>query len=233
LQVHDPEEELLFLPEDKRQAALQVLIEGGGEDKKAKFQNDHPNFDPARELFDDKLKLLAQVLSASELEEYRLRHSPKVGWLREEVQYLNCTPEEFKALAELRERHLRPGNQDLSVDRATAMDEVRALFGNERAREYECVSDFGYLNVRRAADRAGIASDLGDRAGRIAYEARVAVERTAKDGALRSEERRRRIQELQSQAEMRLSAALGNTPQPALRSALVSTLQNTAATFRP
>jgi RNA polymerase sigma factor (sigma-70 family) len=232
LQLHGTESQLLFLPADQRQAALQTLVEGGFEEKVALLLETSPNYDE-RELFDDKLKLLAKVLSPDELKEFRLRYSPKAEVLRTEVQYLDCTEEEFKALLDLREKHLGPGNDNLGVNRSIALEDVRTLFGNDRAQDYELVSDSGYLNVRRASDRAGLASDLGDQAGRIAYEARMAVEKTARDASLSSEERQRRIQTLQAQAELRLNAAMGSSPQPAVHRALLSTLKNTAFMVRP
>jgi hypothetical protein len=55
------------------------------------------------EMFKEQLKVLATVLSPSELEEFRLRMSHSAEMLRVEVQYFNCTPEEFKLLLDGRE----------------------------------------------------------------------------------------------------------------------------------
>jgi RNA polymerase sigma factor (sigma-70 family) len=225
--------ELLFLPADKREAARQALQETGvggraGVTRVGEVAVVQP------EPFDEKLKLLASVLSPEELEEFRLRNSPRAQWLRGDVQYFNCMPQEFKALLDLREQHLGPDRKDhLSVDHATAIEQVRMFLGEERAKEYERVSDHGYLNGRRAAERAGFPAELADQVGQIVFEARVAAERTAKNTSLSVEERRRQVQTLQAWAEWQLDTALNWQASPAIRSALRMTLASTAQFIRP
>lgn len=119
------------------------------------------------------------------------------------------------------------------MDRSTAIEEVRQIFGDDRVEEYNRVTDYGYSNVSQAADRAGLPADVCGLAGGIAYEARLAVEQVARDASLSPEDRKQQIQALQSQAESRLIAALGSPPNPAIRRALVMTLENTVATCHP
>ena len=232
LHSSDAEGQLLFLPEEKRQAACRALRDSGFEAKAANLREAEPNSDQ-RELFGEKLTILAQVLSPGELEQFRLRASPRAQWLRGDLQYFQCTAEEFQALLDRREEHLKEQPFTLSVDRATALEDVRALFGEQRAKEYERASDFGYLNGRSAAERTGLWSDLADQAGQIVYEARLEVERTAKDSSLSSEERQRQKQATLTDAEARVNAALGPNASAGVLHALRRTLDNTAQVTRP
>ena len=181
LQLHETDTAFPFLSADKREAARQALQASGLEARITKMREMEPGSDPERELFDQKLQVLAKVLSPDEQEEFRLRNSPRAQWLRGDVQYLDCTPDQFKALLDLREQHLGSASSHLTadnVDRATAIADVRNVLGEERAQEYARVSDYGYRNGRMAAERAGLAPELADQAGQIVYEARLALEQT-------------------------------------------------------
>jgi RNA polymerase sigma factor (sigma-70 family) len=218
-----------FLPEERRQAVNDALREGGFDERIA----EKPNSD-GREFFDEEIKALADVLTTHELEQFRLHNSPRAQWLRGDVQYVNCTPEEFKALLDLREESLGPDAKDhLSVSRQTEIEQGRAVLGEERGKEYERLTDYGYLNGRRAAERAGLPDDLADRVGQIVYEARIAIEQLGKDSSLPVDERKDRAQNLKLLAESQLTAGLGGQPGPAVLSAMRGTLDNTAQMIRP
>src|SRR5437867_183250 len=149
LQLHGSEQELLFLPENVRQTALGALAEY---DQKEMFE---PDRSPSnRDRFAAKLQLLSSVLSSSELEEFKLRNSPDAQNLRMEIQYFPCTPDEFKMLLQARETSGGPSLDLLS--RAAAADQVKKLFGEDRAREFERLSDMFYINIRRAAEENGL-----------------------------------------------------------------------------
>jgi hypothetical protein len=233
LQTWGSGHELLFLPADKREAALQVLTESGFAERLAKFQELNQGMPPGRDLFAEELKILAPVLSPTELEEFRLRHSPTAQQLRNEVAYLNCTPAEFKELMDLREQDLGPAAANLGVDHAIAVDEIRKLLGDDRARDFERVSDMGYFNVHAAADRAGLPADLADQAGQIAYDLRTAAELIARNTTLSTEERQRQVQALMAPAEARLEAALGDQAGAAIRVNLRNVLTMTAQPIKP
>lgn len=232
LQFQPAELQMLFLSADTRAGAQRALQESGIEETMTKMRAANPNSDPEREFFDQKLKVLAQVLSPEELEEFRMRKSPRANWLSDDVRYFNCTKEEFKALLDAREQSLGPDKKDhVAVDGATAIEQVRTLLGDQRALEYERVSDYGYHNGRAAAERIGLPEDLADQAGQIVFETRVAAAETARNTNLPAEERRLEIQRLQTEAEARLSAS--GLPDAGIRNALRRTIANTAQSIRP
>jgi hypothetical protein len=224
----DPNEApYLFLPEDRREAVLSALRQSGLLEK----QHDLPNRRDGRsyaqvekELQEEKDRLLASVLSPVEFTEYRLRNSPLAEGLRHELQYFNCTPEEFLRLLEARERG---GNKVATGDpnRGPATAQVRELLGEERAREFEKVTDYFYVFARGALERLGQPTELADDGWLICHDARKAAERLVQDRTLTVAERQRRVRELQAEAERRLNELLGTKASGLLRQNLNIALQ--------
>jgi hypothetical protein len=149
------------------------------------------------------------------------------------VDYFGCTAAEFKALLDLRDQRLGTSSPNLAVDRATAISDVRGLLSDERAREFERVSDNNYLNARRAAERAGGSPELADRAGQITLEAQAAANKIASDAALSAPERQRLVDLLRSQTEKRLDELLGERPASGVRRNLRVALNVTASGINP
>jgi hypothetical protein len=209
LQLHGSEQELLFLPADRRETALQALADVDFETKEVELRSrDHYTQAEERRLVDEELKLLAKVLSPEELLEFRMRNSETAQSLRAEVEYFNCTPEEFRQLMESRER---AGNKKLGnlADRTAATDEARKLFGDERAKEFERVTDLYYINARRAAEEQGVPLEQVDQAWQVTHDLGAAAGPVAKNSNLSAEERARQVRTLVQQAEARLIELLG------------------------
>jgi hypothetical protein len=235
LQVHGSEQQLLFLPADKRKAALQALNDADFEVKEAKLYAQDGYSQAAQEkLFAEKVKVLAGVLSPEELEEFRLRHSQTAQSLRMEVEYFNCTPDEFKTLFAACEQKAdgKSYGPDL-LNRTAATEEVRKLFGDERAKEFERVSDLFYINIRRPAEEQGIALSLVDQAWQVTRDARTAAEQAARNTSLAAEERKRQVQALRRQAESRLTELLGEKASQGARRDLRNVLGVSEANIKP
>jgi hypothetical protein len=208
VQVDGNEQQLLFLPEEKRQAALEAL--GEGRPKEGLDFDENSLIDLSR--FEDKVKQLAQVLSPEELKEFRLRSSPIANSLRNNAQYLNCTPDEFESLVE--QRAQAGGGSDISVSL------VRDVLGDDRAKEFERVSNMNYLNARYAADRAGLSDELGDHVGTLTADALAQAQRLAGDNTLTPAEIQDRLKSLQSDTEAKLEEMVGKPAATGLRSNL-------------
>ena len=98
IELRNSDRPLLFLSGEKRDAARKALQESGVESLIARMQEANPGSDPEVGLFAKRKAVLLKVLSPEELDEYEMRNSPKAQWLRGEVNYLDCSKEEFKAL---------------------------------------------------------------------------------------------------------------------------------------
>jgi hypothetical protein len=207
--VFGNEQTLLFLPADQREAALQALADADFNTKSEELHSREGHSNAVdQKLFNEALQTLAKVLSPSELEEFRLRGSPRADVLRTELQYFNCTPEEFRQLLDSREQSR---NKDLGnlLDRTAATEEARKLFGEDRAKEFERVTDLLYINARQAAEEQGIALDHADQAWQVTREVRAAAVRVATDSNLPAQERARQTEALVAPAQARLIELLG------------------------
>jgi hypothetical protein len=210
LQVYGNEQNLLFLPADRREAALQALADADFETKSAEVHA-HAGYsnEVDRDLFNEALQTLAKVLTPAELEEFRLRSSPTANALRNEVQYFNCTPEEFRQLVDSRE-HASEKNLGDPLNRTAASEEVRKLLGDERAKEFERVTDMFYINTRRAVEEQGAPLESVEQAWQVTRDVRAAAVLVVKNSNLSAEERTRQTQALMQPAEARLIELLGS-----------------------
>jgi hypothetical protein len=203
LQVQGSEQQLLFLPSEKRAVALQALADADLEMKEEELHN-------RQELYDKKLKALAGVLSPEELQEFRMRNSRTGQMMRVELQYFDCTPEEFTQLFAIKARPAGDEgyNPDL-LNRTAATEEVRKLFGDERAKEFERVTDVYYIKAREAAEEQGLPLGRADQAWQVTRDMRTAMSLLAKNTDLPAEEQTRQRQALVQRAEARLIELLG------------------------
>jgi len=219
LQLHGSEQQLLFLSPEKREAALKALADADFEAKEMEMhsRNSYRTADEQR-LFDEKMKLLTGVLAPEELEEFKLRNSQTAQNLRMELEYFNCTPEEFKQLYAVREQKTDGKNYgpDL-LNRTAATKEVRKLFGDERAKEFERVTDMFYMNTRRSAEEQGIPLETIEEAWRVTRDVRTAADAAEKNSALSVDERKQQVQALRQQAEAKLIELLGDKASRATR----------------
>ena len=152
--------------------------------------------------------------------------------LRTELQYFDCTPDEFKTLLDRRDQNTKKYGPDL-LNRAAASEEVRKLFGDERAKEFQRVTDLFYINARSAAEEQGLPLERADEAWQITRDARAAADQAANNSSLAAEERRRQVQALREQAETRLDALLGEKAARGVRRDLRNVLTATEANILP
>jgi hypothetical protein len=225
LQVERNEAQLLFLPVDRREAALRALADADLESKEKRLlsQANYSTQDEQK-LFNEKLDLLANALSPEELEEFHQRNSPTGLMLKLQVRYFNLTPDEYKQL--LLAKESSGGSQE-------TRDLVQKLFGDERAKEFEHVSSAFYFNARQSAEAEGISLDRVDQAATLADDSMKQAFATVQDKTLPVEERRARLKELEAQAESKIKDLLGEKASRALRRDLRNALRSSASHMQP
>jgi hypothetical protein len=156
------------------------------------------------------MELLAKVLSPAELDEFKSRNAPAAENLRMETRYFELAPAEFKLLLDARLQNSRSENAgpDL-LNRSAAVEQVRALFGEERAAEFERKSEMFYINSRWAAEDQGLSAETGEAAWRITRETRNAAVRLAESTPLSTAEGKAQLADLLIQTRTQLAAMLG------------------------
>ena len=234
LQLQGNGRQLLFLPADKRATALGVLAEVGLDTRELEvISQGRYSQTQIQDFFDDKLNLLARVLAPSELEEFRLRNSPQAEQLRVELQYFDCTPDEFKQILDARQQSKSKVATNDLLNRSPATAQIRELFGDARAEEFERVTDLYYQNARRATEQFDLPTELADQAWQVCRDARASADQVAQNNVLSADQRRQQVQALQAQADRRLADLLGESPSRALCRDLKVVLDCTEAGIQP
>ena len=98
----------------------------------------------------------------------------------------------------------------ISSTERLGIEEVRKLFGDERAKEFGRVSDMFYINARRGAEENGVPLEQVDSAWQVTVDARAKAAQLAADSSLPIAQRKEQVAALQQQAEARLNELLGS-----------------------
>ena len=225
VQLHGSEQQLLFLPADRREAALQALADADFETKEARFQmrSSYATKDEQK-LFNEKLAVLKDVLSPEELESFRQRNSPAGAHLKNEVRYLNLTPAEYQQLLLAKEA---------SFGEKPTQELVQKLFGAERAEEFQRTSSAFYINAREGAEAEGISLVRVEQVAKLANESMTSGLALIQDKTLSVETRKARLAELQAQAEREIQSLLGVKASKAVVRDLRNVLRSSALQIRP
>jgi hypothetical protein len=214
LQVHGPEQILAWLPEERRAAAMAALEKSGylaEEEKKMITSQNGDGLEQFRMWQEKAAGILESVLTPEELSEYRMRTSQAGGALRSELRYFDATQAEFDALVELHDRMAKekPVTPDFYARKAEEVAAAKQIFGAERGREYERNTDLFYAWSRDAADRYGLPEETAAQAWTVKRDTMSAADQIRRDATLADLEKKRRLTELQGQAEAQLNDILG------------------------
>ena len=206
-QVTRDEQQLSLFPPDKREAALQALKAAGLDTRESSIGSSADNMDQSQR-FEEKLKVLASVLSPEELDLYHIANSPARTRLGSSLRYFNLTQDELVGLLSAMEEDR---SQQQPVKAA-----VLSFFGEERTREFEFVSSAEYMTARSGAEEEGVPLDRVEQAARLGGDYVKSLLATANDKTLSIEDRKARKLAMQSQAEGSIEAILGKKASRAL-----------------
>ena len=119
------------------------------------------------------------------------------------------------------------------INRGPATEQVRQLFGEERAKQFEKTTDMYYQSARNGLEMTGQPVELADRAWEISREARTTAERLAQESGLSVEERKQQLKGLRLETDRRLNELLGEKAARGVRQNLGVVLEVTEANLKP
>jgi hypothetical protein len=213
-----------FLPENKREAALQYL-----QDFEEKAQEMYRNIGPfwdaeARaeqsKLEADRLAGLAQYLTPAELREYELRNSQMASQLMSEINGLSMSREQYEALFDLRKKYgnsiYNYGDIETKADRDRVTQnqkdmkaEISQTLGTDFEKQYERTTDYSFQQLTRLAQRNEMPADT---AGKV-FDMKDSYEAGAKtlkdDPSMTPDQRAQALQQLRTEAQDGIKAMLG------------------------
>lgn len=223
LQLHGLEQELLFLPSERQQAAKLALARFARKEERLMNESQDPN-GARQQLFPEKLELLGSVLSAAELREYRLRNSTLAQSLRGWLRYFDHSPEEFVRLFDRCEQALNPKQEPLHLGAVFVVEQVRQLLGEERAKELERVSTPFYSNARRRLEEDGLPAARAEEAWQVLESARAALASVSNTPALSPEQKQQQQQGIRREAEAKVIELLGGRRTSSMKQAIQAVL---------
>jgi RNA polymerase sigma factor (sigma-70 family) len=169
-----------WLPEEKRIAMKNAL-----EDNGLSTMNGYDNFD-------QRLAILSNILSPSELDEYTLRDSIPAIVLRNNTVYADLSPEEFKTLLSASQKTPDDSRQPSEI-RQDALKLLSNAYGTERAQEILMETDPLYNRTQMAVDRYGLPSTVVQPIVQAQWQDQITAEKIAADTSISQEERDKQL----------------------------------------
>jgi hypothetical protein len=205
------DQQLAYLPADKREAAGKVLSEAGLQDESELLDASEDYQKARKELLERQLKALATVLSPQELEEYRMRNSAEAGSLRNSLRYFDCSEDAFKSILKEQEdlKKDSSGSMDVYAQHAAEAAALKKVLGDERGTEYEKSTDLFFIWAKQASSRYGLSDDAAAQAWQIKHDTMASAEAIRSQTDLPVEERQRQLSELQQKTGTKLTEVLG------------------------
>ncbi len=213
VQTHGPEQELAFLTEEQRGAAMRALDDAGHFDALEKRMLNGGSYSSEEEerLWHERLKLLEKVLTPEELKEYRLRNGRTSQLLLGELPHFDASEAEFGGLVEIRERlEADPkAPRDYYQRKQAETAAFKERFGEERGREFEQKTDLFYIWSRTGAEQYGLPETVATEAYQLKQDTLAEAARLRGDTSLGGDQLQERLAALQQQTEGRLNGLLG------------------------
>ncbi|MBI3876392.1 MAG: hypothetical protein HY300_10660, partial [Verrucomicrobia bacterium] len=164
---------------------------------------------------------LAKVLTPAQLEEYLLRYSQVAMNIRDELGYLNATPDEFRAIFRARDAfdmqiHTDYAGDDPVKQQARAQLEqqrenaLRQALGAKRFEEYKLNQDAGYRDTYATLQNAGVATEQARTVFQINQASQQEIERIRAQSGLDEEQQKSLIAAAQQDRDKTLRGLLGN-----------------------
>jgi hypothetical protein len=223
-----------FLPESKRLAVSRILEDYEAMQRDARPRNYHgaslPSDEEKRRFIEEERRRdLAEVLTPEELRAFDQRHSPTAQNLRWQLGAMKPTEQEYQLIFDARRtldtQFDNRGGGDRPPDfwqkrqeaEAALMNDLRAKLGEERFIDYALSNDHSARQVTLAAERYGLAPDVGRQLWRLRQEAGQAGKAIYDDQSLSLEQKRARLAELAARSRDAVNRALGPEAQSELK----------------
>ena len=209
---------LSFLPEEKREKALQALALSQ-EEAGASEDNDPSVMDEDQEMGDPgglQEEALAAVLSPEELAEYAVRHSELADDLRRELDGFSSTEKEFREIFKYRqlsdaaiESDDPSGKARSQQELETAKTALRQTLGEERFAEFQRQQEPDYRQLLALSGEQGLPRDTAAKAFDLMQASRDAARKIRVDQNLTSDQRQQALHAVAAEADRAMAESLG------------------------
>lgn len=218
------EQQISFLPESKREAALKILDDFQDKEQEMYAANrglwDAQSRAEQRQLQADKLAALATVLSPTELREYELRQSQTASQLSHDLRNFSVSREDYEAIFDIRKKYGdsiynysdlegADARKQAEENQKAMKADLAAVLGADKFKEYERGQDYNYQQLQRLAKRNDLPADTATKIYDYKSIAEDGVKKLRENKDLTNEQRQAALQDIRTETENTLKQTLG------------------------
>ena len=208
-----------FLPEEKREKAVQALAQlqeeaGTSEEGDPSVMNEEEDDLGVMSILQQ--ETLATVLSPEEMAEYAVRHSELADDLRGELNGFNPTEKEFREIFKYRqlsdatpEDEEPAGKQRAQQELETAKSGLRQTMGEERFAEFQRQQEPDYRQLLALTEEQGLSRDAAAKAFDLMQASRDAARKIRVNQNLTLQQRQEALSAVATEAERAMAESLG------------------------
>ncbi len=211
-----------FLPEDKRDAALEIQSKYVQQEQEFHSGGmlDDEDQKKLRELYKKRMDELATILTPQELNEYDLRASSVANQLRHDLEVFKPSENEFRQIFEIRKAREEdlaavydPDDKAGRERRDKAVKEtdkqIKALIGDDRFALYKRGQDWDYRQLIGIVERMEVPRENADQVYEMKKTVEVAAAKIRSNKELTSAQRAEELKKLREDAEKNITDTLG------------------------
>ena len=216
------ERQVSFLPESKREAAMNILNDFQDRQQEMYAANagihDAQSRAEQKQLEAEKLTALAGILLPSELRDYEL-HQLADQRMGRNTSSSNLSREEFEALFDINKKYGDSINNwgDLTKDERKIVEsnkeamkaEMIAALGEPKVKEMERASDYYYQQLQRLAKRNDLPTETAGKVYDYKSTAEDTVKKLRENKDMTNEQRQTMLQQIRTETEATLKQTLG------------------------
>jgi len=217
---------LTFLPESKRDAVQKYL--DGFQDKEQEFYASVQGSWDAdararqKQLEQEKMAGLAQILTPDEVREYALRNSQMASQVQSEIRGVDLTLDQYKKLFDIRSKYgdsiYNYGDAGNDADAIKQIDQnkkdlqsdIAAALGAGKAQELERAQDYNYQQVNSLANHYDLPADTATKVYDFKSAAEKAVQDLSANTDLTPDQQQAARAQIKTETEQAVKTALGS-----------------------
>lgn len=165
---------------------------------------------------------IAKVLSPQELQEYEMRNSQTAQNLKWQLEGFDASEKEFREIFKIRKTLDEVQAQNSSFDpddkvgnelraklQKETEDQIKAMLGETRYKDYQLAQDWEYKNLTHIAGREGLSKDAARKVYDMKKEAEDAVRQIQMEAGLTNEQRQEKLKAIRTETENAVTETLG------------------------
>jgi uncharacterized protein YdcH (DUF465 family) len=218
-------QQLAYLPEIKRESA-QKILESFNQKQQEFYASISGSWDSTarekqKQLEQEKLDGLAQILTPQELREYELRSSQNASQLISELHGVSLSRSQYEALYDIRAKYGDSiynygddGNspekiKQIEQNKLNLKSEIAAALGPDKAKEFDRANDYTYRQLSGLATHENLPDGTAAKVYDFKQQAEDAVKAIRENKDLTSDQRQSAFYQIRQETEASVKTTLG------------------------